>query len=143
LPSHTLQLIIDVAPLWVAGDALRLEQVLQNLLQNAVSYSPAGSEVVITIASQGGEAQVAVRDYGSGIAASVQPALFQRFFRARSGDRPATSGLGLGLYICKAIMDLHAGSIAVESAVGVGSTFTLLLPQIPPPDRPGAHDVRG
>ncbi|MEI7643396.1 MAG: PAS domain-containing sensor histidine kinase [Chloroflexales bacterium] len=131
IPTHALRVITDARPLWVAGDAMRLEQVFQNLIQNAVSYSPAGSEIVITIMAQGGHARIAVRDQGCGIAANVQPALFRRFFHVGAADARGASGLGLGLYICKAIMDLHGGSIAVESAVGAGSTVTLTLPQIP------------
>jgi signal transduction histidine kinase/DNA-binding response OmpR family regulator len=136
LPSHTLRLSADEAPLWIAGDAIRLEQVLHNLLQNAVKYSPAGSEIVVLVASHEYQAQIAVRDQGIGIAARVQPALFQRFFRANTGNGQAPAGLGIGLYICKAIIDLHGGSIAVESAEGAGSTFTLHLPRLPlaPPD---------
>jgi signal transduction histidine kinase len=112
----------------VVGDALRLEQVLQNLLQNAVKYSPAGSEIVIEVAPDEHQARIAVHDYGSGIAPSARPSLFQRFFRA--ADAYATTGLGLGLYISKAIMDLHGGDIEVESAVGAGSTFIIRLPRI-------------
>jgi len=111
---------------------MRLAQVLQNLIQNAVIYSPKGSEIVIAVTSQGNHAQISVRDQGCGIAASVHPALFRRFFRVGSEDGRATPGLGLGLYICKAIMDLHKGNIEVESAIGAGSTFTLILPRILP-----------
>jgi|GEM_PF-2346726 PAS domain S-box-containing protein len=132
LPTHTLQLRADAAPLWVTGDSMRLAQVLQNLIQNAVIYSPKGSEIVIAVTSQGNHAQISVRDQGCGIAASVHPALFRRFFRVGSEDGRATPGLGLGLYICKAIMDLHKGNIEVESAIGAGSTFTLILPRILP-----------
>jgi PAS domain S-box-containing protein len=132
LPAHTLRMSIDTAPLWVAGDVLRLEQVLQNLLQNAVKYSPAGGEIVIGVAPYGQQARITVSDQGIGIAANIRPYLFQRFARARQGGAHFTTGLGIGLYICKAIMDLHGGSIEVESAVGAGSTFTLLLPRIQP-----------
>ncbi|NNJ08968.1 PAS domain-containing sensor histidine kinase [Chloroflexales bacterium ZM16-3] len=134
LSTHTLRLNVVGEPLWVVGDALRLEQVLQNLLQNAVKYSPAGSEIVIEVAPQEHQVRIAIRDYGSGIAASARPSLFQRFFRA--ADEYATTGLGLGLYISKAIMDLHGGDIEVESAVGAGSTFTMRLPRIWPQDTP-------
>ncbi len=130
LPTHILHLSTDVSSLWVAGDSMRLEQVLQNLLQNAVLYSPAGSEIEVVVTSHGDQAQVSVRDYGCGIAPNLRPALFRRFVRTRSGDSTTTSGMGLGLYICKTIMELHAGSIDVESTAGDGSTFTLLLPKI-------------
>lgn len=128
-PSHPLRLHEEAEPLLVMGDALRLEQVLQNLLQNAVNYSPTGSEIAITAAADGQQARIVVRDHGLGIAASIRPYLFQRFFRARSNNGH-TPGLGLGLFLCKAIMDLHGGSIEVESVEGAGSTFTLRLPRL-------------
>ncbi|MBX0330955.1 PAS domain-containing sensor histidine kinase [Oscillochloris sp. ZM17-4] len=130
MASHTLRLSADVSPLWVSGDALRIEQVIQNLIQNAEKYSPAGSDIAIWVTSYGSQARISVRDHGIGIAASSRPYLFQRFFRAKGADSHAAPGLGLGLYICKAIIDLHGGSIEVESAVGAGSTFTILLPQL-------------
>jgi PAS domain S-box-containing protein len=129
LPAHTLQLSIAAAPLWVVGDSMRLEQVLQNLLQNAVKYSPAGGDITIWVTPQGHQARIAVSDNGIGIAENVRPYLFQRFYRAKLMDDQFSTGLGLGLYLCKAIMDLHGGSIAVESRVGaVGSTFVAMLP---------------
>jgi signal transduction histidine kinase len=130
LPSHTLRLSADATPLWVMGDAMRLEQVLQNLIQNAVKHGRTGGEIGIAMSSAGDQARITVSDQGSGIAASVRPYLFQRFARARQGGDSATPGLGLGLYICRAIMELHGGSIELESAVGAGSSFTLLLPRI-------------
>lgn len=137
-PAHTLRLSDDATPLWVQGDAMRLEQVLANLIQNAVRYSPVGSEVVITSALHADQAQISVRDQGNGIAASARPFLFERFARVKQGRASFVPGLGLGLFICKTIMDLHGGSIAVESAVGAGSTFVLLLPRIEPLQ--GQHD---
>ncbi len=132
LPAHTLRLIDDATPLWVKGDAMRLEQVIENLLQNAVRYSPVGSEVVIAISLHGDQARISVRDQGSGVTASARSSMFERFARAKQGRDSFAPGLGLGLYICKTIMDLHGGSIEVESAVGAGSTFVLLLPRIEP-----------
>lgn len=128
--SHTLRLHPDPSPLWVKGDALRLEQVLHNLIENAVKYSPAGGEIVIRTMLHEGQVQIDVCDSGIGISAQVQPYLFQRFFRAKAEDRRVAAGLGLGLYLCKAIMDLHEGSISVQSVEGEGSTVTLLLPRI-------------
>jgi PAS domain S-box-containing protein len=128
-PAHSLQLCIDSAPIWAAGDALRLEQVLHNLLQNAAKYSPAGSEILVHLGPAGDQAQISVSDRGIGIAVDDQPALFQRFFRAGPRQGRSVAGLGLGLYICKAIMDLHGGTIAVESAEGKGCIVTLLLPR--------------
>ncbi|WP_129675301.1 PAS domain-containing sensor histidine kinase [Candidatus Chloroploca sp. Khr17] len=131
LSAHTLRLDPDPSPLWIKGDALRLEQVLLNLIENAVKYSPGGSEIVIRTMLHDGQVQIDVCDSGIGIPAQVQPYLFQRFFRAKAEDRRVAAGLGLGLYLCKAIMDLHEGSIRVQSVEGEGCTVTLLLSRIP------------
>lgn len=131
LSAHTLHLSADSEPLWVTGDSLRLEQVLQNVLQNAVKYSPAGGSIHIVTAAQGLEARISVNDQGIGIPASAQPSLFQRFTRAPEAARYAVPGLGLGLYLSKGIMDLHGGSIDVQSIEGAGCTVTLLLPRLP------------
>lgn len=141
LLTHRLRLHADPAPLWVAGDGLRLEQVLQNLLQNAVKYSPDGGEIVIRTAPHSDQVQIDVCDHGLGIPADVQPYLFQRFFRARAGERRPVPGLGLGLYLCKTIMELHGGSIGVQSVEGEGCTVTLLLPRVEP--QPARHTSAG
>jgi PAS domain S-box-containing protein len=138
LPAHRLRLHADATPLWVAGDALRLEQVLQNLLQNAVKYSPHGGEIAVRSVARDGQVQIDVADQGLGIPAAMQPYLFQRYGRARAEDRRLPGGLGLGLYLCKAIIDLHGGSITVQSEEGAGCVVTLLLPRVSP-QRP-RHD---
>jgi signal transduction histidine kinase len=128
LSSHALRLYTEPGQFWITGDALRLEQVLQNLLQNAVKYSPPGSVVTVQMAPYGDRVRLAVSDNGIGIPANVQPILFKRFARANHTQGQAVAGLGLGLYLCKMITDLHGGSILVESVEGRGSTFILLLP---------------
>ncbi len=130
LHFHTLRLYMEPGQFWVAGDALRLEQVLQNLLQNAVKYSPPDGIITVQMAPYGDQVRVAVSDNGIGIAASVRPLLFQRFTRADPIEGRPVAGLGLGLYLCKALMDLHGGSIQVESVEEMGSTFILLLPKL-------------
>lgn len=139
LPSSKLKLHGADAPLWVMGDRLRLEQVLLNLLQNAMKYSTKGGEIVIQVTPSATQVSIAVIDRGIGIAASARPYLFQRFYRAGDRDVRYVPGLGIGLYVCKAIVDLHGGTIEVESIEGKGSTFTLLLPRIRPRpmDEPG------
>lgn len=128
--SHTLQLQASTSPSWVVGDALRIEQVLQNLLQNAVKYSPPGSTVSVSLAPLSDQARIVVSDEGIGIAASDQQALFQPFYRARSPRQRGITGLGLGLYLCKSIVELHGGSITLESTEGAGCTVTVLLPRL-------------
>ncbi len=107
-------------------DRDRLAQVLDNLLSNAVKYSRAGSEIVVRVETIGNEARVSVVDQGDGIPAETLPRLFERYYRAdRSG---ISSGLGLGLYIARMLVEAHGGRIWAESAPGPGSTFTVALP---------------
>ncbi|HEU4327111.1 MAG TPA: PAS domain S-box protein [Roseiflexaceae bacterium] len=128
LEHHTLVLEGDRAPLLVDGDEVRLEQVLQNLIQNALKYSPQGGAVVVRLAQQEGQASIAVTDQGIGIPEAALPNLFTRFFRADNADRHSISGTGIGLYVVSEVVALHGGRIAVQSAEGQGSTFTVYLP---------------
>jgi signal transduction histidine kinase len=107
-------------------DPDRLGQVLDNLLGNAVKYSPQGGEILVRITSAKGEARLSVADQGPGIPTAVVPHLFERFYRGehRAGD----AGLGLGLYISRMLVNAHGGRIWVASALGSGSTFTVALP---------------
>lgn len=131
LTDHTLVLNTCGAPLWVWGDALRLEQVFQNLIANAVKYSPAGGPVEIHTGAQGPEVAVSVCDAGIGIPAESLPHLFQRFYRAPNTAGPqGISGIGVGLYVVRQIVDLHHGTIRVETEEGAGSRFTVCLPRL-------------
>jgi signal transduction histidine kinase len=128
LTRHTLICSDPGIPLMVEGDALRLEQVLQNLLQNAVKYSPSGGSIGVQIERQGRQVWIAIRDEGIGIPQEALPQLFQRFYRAPRAASGAIDGLGIGLYVVKEIVTLHGGTITVESREGAGSTFTVALP---------------
>ena len=125
--GHTLT--FDAAPegLIVVGDALRLEQVIRNLLGNAIKYSPAGGEIQARVTRAGFQACVAVTDQGVGIPAAALPHLFERFYRV-SSSAEGIEGFGIGLYVAKEIVTQHAGTIRVESAEGQGSTFIVCLP---------------
>lgn len=128
LADHTLTLQLPPEPLIVAGDPLRLEQVIQNLLSNAIKYSPVGGPVEVRLWSCSGQACFSVQDHGIGIPSSAFPRLFQRFNRS---DRPAIDGIpgiGIGLYVVKEIVERHNGTVDVVSVEGVGSTFTVSLP---------------
>jgi|GEM_PF-1546961 len=128
LDNHTLVVAGTDEPLMIAGDRLRLEQVLLNLLTNAVKYSPGGGTITVTVERRAGHALIAVADQGLGIAPEALPHLFERFYRAPNvADGPVT-GLGVGLFVVKEILALHGGEISVGSAEGRGSTFTLALP---------------
>jgi signal transduction histidine kinase len=130
LERHTIEIIRPDMPLLINGDELRLEQVLHNVIQNAVKYSPAGGVVTVRVEPQDDRACVTVTDQGIGIPKMALPHLFQRFYRAENVDTRHISGLGVGLYVVKEIVKLHGGEIAVTSTEGVGSSFTISLPQL-------------
>jgi signal transduction histidine kinase len=116
-------------PLWITGDPLRLEQVLYNLLGNAMKYSPDGGPISVSITAQDDTVSVAIRDEGIGIPARDLPHLFERFFRASNVSVDNISGVGIGLYVVHEIVALHGGTVTVESQEGHGSTFTICLPR--------------
>jgi PAS domain S-box-containing protein len=131
LPSvtmHTIAYAGPDTPLLVEGDELRLDQVLQNLLQNAIKYSPEGGAVQVQVERRGATVRVAVSDEGVGIPQAELPHLFQRFYRASNVDGGQISGLGVGLYIVKELVLLHGGTVDVVSKEGSGSTFIITLP---------------
>ena len=124
--DHPIALALPETPVMVVGDRDRLLQVLDNLLSNAVKYSPPGGAVMVTVERRGDQAWVEARDQGVGIAPEALPRLFERFYRAENTlDSP---GLGLGLAICKGLIEAHGGRIGVESAPGAGSAFWFTLP---------------
>lgn len=115
-------------PVQVMADRQRLGQVFANLLTNAVKYSGAhGGEIVVRVDRAGDEAHVSFVDQGAGIPPEILPRIFDRFYRA-PGAAGRAPGLGLGLYISHRIVEAHGGRITVESEVGAGSTFTVVLP---------------
>jgi PAS domain S-box-containing protein len=129
---HQLSFHCSEHQLLIDGDAVRLEQVVQNLLQNAMKYSPEGGPVEVDITRQDHEAIVSVRDHGIGIPTEALSRLFNRFFRAENATRTAIGGMGVGLHVVKEVVALHGGSVAVESTEGKGSTFTVRLPLYQP-----------
>ena len=112
----------------IAGDRARLAQLLDNLISNAVKFTPAGGRVDLRVFADDGKAVVEVHDTGIGIPASEQVRLFERFFRSSSATEQAIQGTGLGLSIAKAISEAHGGTIAVASEEGEGTTFRVELP---------------
>lgn len=109
------------------GDRFRLEQVLNNLLTNAIKYSPRAKRVVVRMAKKKGNLILSVQDFGIGISPKYQTQLFKRFYRVESSAKEF-SGLGIGLYISSEIVERHGGKIRIESTEGSGSTFFVELP---------------
>lgn len=121
-----LKIVFDIQPIpSVPGDGKRLAQVFENLFGNALKYAP-DSELTITMYATADKVRVAFADKGQGIPREYQPYLFERFYRV-PGER-LVSGTGLGLYICKQIIEAHHGAIWVESTLGLGTTFFIELP---------------
>lgn len=126
--QHTITCDTPTAPLVVEGDELRLGQVVQNLLQNAIKYSPSGGTIAIRVAQQATMVTIAVSDQGIGIPADELPHLFSQFYRAQNVKKQHIVGMGIGLYVVKELVTLHGGTIDVVSTEGEGSTFTISLP---------------
>ena len=125
--SIELQLAAEPVPALV-GDRGRLAQVLDNLVSNALKFTPEGGRVEVRTSVTDDYVRLDVEDSGIGIPAEEQPRLFERFFRAASATEQAIPGTGLGLAIVKAIVEAHAGRIEVVSAPGKGTTFRVELP---------------
>lgn len=117
-----------VMPVVVHGDDLRLRELLLNLVENAMKYSYAGGKVEIALLKDGREARLSITDHGIGIAPADHQKIFQRFFRTDVARTHTKKGTGLGLAICAWIADLHKGRVEVQSDLGQGSTFTVVLP---------------
>ena len=115
-------------PVVVEADPARISQVFVNLIDNALRHTPEGGRVKISIDAQGAEAQVSVRDTGEGIRYRDLPHIFERFYVVDRSRTRETGGAGLGLAIGKGSVDAHGGSIAAESMLGRGATFTVRLP---------------
>ena len=112
----------------VPMNAPLLEQAVVNLVDNAVKYSDSGGRVLVTAARADGRAAVRVQDWGCGIEPKHLPRLFERFYRVDRARSRELGGTGLGLAIVKHIALVHEGSVGVESEVGIGSKFSILLP---------------
>ncbi len=125
----------------VEADAPRLQQVALNLLSNAIKFSPQGATVKVTAARAGTHFLLTVEDRGMGISGSFLPRIFGLFSKQDSSNTKSRGGLGLGLATVKQLVDLHGGSIAVESpGEGKGSTFTVRIPLSEKKPAPGAGD---
>jgi signal transduction histidine kinase len=143
---------IEAAAAWVEGDRTRLEQVVENLVGNAIKYTPTGGEIILTTAVDGDEAVLHVSDTGIGIASDLLPRVFDLFVQGQQTSHRPTGGLGVGLTLVKRLVEMHGGRIAATSpGAGRGSTFEVRLPRLkgtmratpaaPPPVRAGAGSI--
>ncbi len=117
---------IDSLPNFIKADAVTLEQIINNLIDNAVKYSPNNGNILISARETGDYIEIKIQDNGLGIEESEIPKLFERFFR--STNSVGISGTGIGLHLVKLLTEMHGGTISVASEKDVGITFTLLLP---------------
>jgi len=137
--KHRLAISLPAEPLWLEGDALRLEQVLMNLLNNAAKYMQEGGNIRLSVEREGDWALVRVEDSGIGIATELLPHVFDIFIQADRSLAHAQGGLGLGLNLVQRLVDLHGGSVTAASAgPDLGSEFTVRLPLLPAEYMPAA-----
>jgi signal transduction histidine kinase len=130
--AHSLRLDAPGDPVMLLGDPSRIEQVLNNLVSNAIKYSPAGGEIALRVSHAADQAVISVSDRGLGVAPEEQARLFEPF-RRLSSSALTIPGIGLGLFVSRRIAEAHGGSIEIQSVLQEGSTFTLRLPLEPPP----------
>ncbi|HKU03279.1 MAG TPA: ATP-binding protein [Arthrobacter sp.] len=131
--SH-VEIAADVpSPLWAYADPLRIGQVLDNLVSNAIKYSPDGGRISISATADRQWVRLSVTDTGMGMSHDDAAKVFNRFFRTESAQKAAIPGAGLGLSITRMIVERHGGTIMCESGEGQGSTFTVTLPAEGPP----------
>jgi PAS domain S-box-containing protein len=129
-------------PLPCAADRARIAQVIDNLLSNALKFTPPGGRVELRVGMRDGDGRIEVSDTGMGIAPAEQARLFERFYRTSAAAREAIPGTGLGLAISRMIVEAHGGRIGVESEEGRGSTFFVALPLAPVPAQPGPRSAQ-
>ncbi len=135
---HSILLKLPEEPVIALADADRMRQVLDNLISNAVKYSPDGSEVHISAALEGGAIRIDIADNGLGIPEKDKEKVFRKFYRVENNDRKKIPGSGLGLPIAKEIVEGHSGQITFVSRHYGGSIFTVWLPVYTPPSTAGA-----
>ena len=129
-----LQVLRYPTQLSVLGDAVRLQQVILNLLQNSIKFTPPGGKVIIELSKKESCAQIQIHDNGSGISSAALPHIFEHFHQADSSPSRKYGGLGLGLSVVRHVIEAHEGSIEAQSpGEGLGTTFTICLPLLSTP----------
>jgi signal transduction histidine kinase len=125
--ERRVKIIVETKPVPVTGDSERLAQVIANLLTNAIQFNQPEGEVRVKLGTEGGLAVLTISDTGKGIAPDELPHIFERFYRAEK-SRTGAGNSGLGLSICKAVVEAHGGTIEASSAPNAGATFIVRLP---------------
>ena len=148
VPDHPLRADVEPGLPLASADPVRVEQILANLVDNAIKYSPSGGPIAVRISHATDDLTVGVSDRGVGITPEQAERLFERFYRVDSSLQRTTKGVGLGLFICRSLVEAHGGRIWVESQPGQGSTFWFTLPvladgpEVVPPAGVEASGVR-
>ncbi|HEY4081360.1 MAG TPA: ATP-binding protein [Burkholderiaceae bacterium] len=132
--AHLHQLVVEAAqPVWVRGDAVRIEQIVNNLVSNALKFSNPGTPIRIGVKAVGEQAVLEVRDEGLGISPELMPRIFDPFVQGPAQPGKLATGLGVGLSLVKQLVELHGGTVNVRSqGADTGSSFTITLPRIMP-----------
>ena len=126
--KHTFKINIPLHLPKIEADKDRIGQVIENLLSNALNFSPQGGEITVSVEEANDGVKIIITDEGMGISKKDLPHIFEKFYRADNASRAAIGGTGLGLAIAKYIIESHAGRISVESKLEKGSTFSFTLP---------------
>jgi signal transduction histidine kinase/CheY-like chemotaxis protein len=131
-PSSDLRITVSTEPLWIDADASRLQQVVTNVVGNAMKYTPSGGRIRVSVCADGDDAVIAVEDSGLGISPQLLPFVFDLYVQADRTLDHARNGLGIGLSLVRRLVELHGGTVSASSAgAGCGSTITVRLKQLP------------
>src|SRR5579885_3048948 len=129
--DHTITLDVQVQDSRIVADKLRVSQVIGNILDNAIRFSPQGRQVTVELKEENNEYLISITDQGIGVRPEYMDHIFERFYRVRNTASRQYSGIGLGLFVARAIVEAHGGHIWVSSNQGLGSTFSFTLPRAP------------
>jgi signal transduction histidine kinase len=129
--EHTITLDIQTQDSRIVADKLRVSQVIGNILDNAIRFSPQGRQVNVELKEENNEYVISITDQGIGVRPEYMDHIFERFYRVRNTASRQYSGIGLGLFVARAIVEAHGGHIWVSSNQGLGSTFSFTLPRAP------------
>ena len=129
-----LEVEIEGGPHWIHGDAVRIEQIITNVVSNAIKYTGPGGTIRVSLAGRDGETVLGIRDDGLGIAPDLLPHIFEPFVQGERTLERSQGGLGVGLTLVRRLVELHGGSVSAASdGPGRGSTFTIRLPETAAP----------